>query len=75
MPNEVVPRNRIVDYGVANRYEGLLFCFRDRLFGTAHLDPDTTNIDLGLAQLRSGRWQTLAGLWKTPFMRLRSDGN
>ena len=53
----------------------LLFSFWDRLFGTALTDPDTQDIQYGVIGLGGKRWQTVFGLWKTPFMNPTGTGD
>jgi sterol desaturase/sphingolipid hydroxylase (fatty acid hydroxylase superfamily) len=57
------------DEQYTNGNYSLLFTWWDRLFGTAHMDPYTKTIVQGIEQLDGVRWQTLRGLWLTPFMR------
>jgi sterol desaturase/sphingolipid hydroxylase (fatty acid hydroxylase superfamily) len=39
----------------------------DRLFGTYRMRSDPEKIRFGLSEFRAPMWQTLWGMWKTPF--------
>ena len=44
-----------------------IFSFWDRLFRSFRYRPDVENINFGLDEYDGERWQTVAGLFRTPF--------
>ncbi len=44
-----------------------LFSFWDRIAGTYRMRSDLENIQFGLNDFNQPHWQTLFGMWKTPF--------
>ena len=48
---------------------GVVFSWWDRLGRTHVVRSDPRGIRFGLEQWRSERWQSLAGLWRTPFVK------
>ena len=50
-----------------NQNYGTFFTVWDRLFATARMAPDPSQITFGITQLDGKRWQTFTGLWLTPF--------
>lgn len=49
-----------------------VFSFWDRLAGTYRMRLDLKNIQFGLSDFDQPQWQTLLGMWKTPFSRRQS---
>ena len=45
-----------------------VFSIWDRLAGTFRMRTDLKNIHFGLSEFEQPQWQTLIGMWKTPFI-------
>ncbi|HAH45440.1 MAG TPA: sterol desaturase family protein, partial [Planctomycetaceae bacterium] len=49
-----------------SNYSTVFSCW-DRLAGTFRMRPHLETIDFGLSEYDDPDWQTLLGMWKTPF--------
>ncbi|QDV49470.1 sterol desaturase family protein [Gimesia fumaroli] len=52
-----------------------VFSIWDRLAGTYRMRNDLKNIHFGLPDFDQPQWQTLLGMWKTPFTRKKENGS
>jgi sterol desaturase/sphingolipid hydroxylase (fatty acid hydroxylase superfamily) len=51
----------------------VLFSFWDRLFGSYQMRAGAEPVELGLSEFDDDRWQTVAGMLKTPFAATRGN--
>lgn len=52
-----------------------VFSIWDRLAGTYRMRDDIQNIHFGLPDFNQPQWQTLIGMWKTPFQKNKESGS